>query len=415
MDFKKKRWIFIVLTAISYSAVWTFPYMIETYYIPVQQAFGFTNEQIGTMMSMFGIVSAIMYFPGGIFADRFSLKTLLSLAFLGTGLLGAITLMIPPLPVMMAVQFGYGLTLVLALWAAIIKFIRMVGNEDEQGKLYGWFFAFSGAAGALMGFGATALYDRLGQSVFAFKALVLFYILCTVLPALIFLITFKTAEAFPDTGSDDKINLKDIKKIIKMPIVWIMIVVVYASFIPKSTMTYFQGYLETYYAVPITLISVIAIIRVQGIRLVVSPASGWLTDKLHASSKTLMIGFIIGIVGGGILMLTPRTQGLAWLIILALFMYATLYNIGMSNYFIPISEAGIPAKYTGTITGFVSVIGFSSDIFYYNFAGGLIDANPDTGYTTIFAISLICCVVGFIFSLFLRKSIKTTRERKILD
>lgn len=83
MDFKKKRWIIILLVTISYGAVWQFPYMLETYYIPVQQAFGFTNEQIGSMMTVFGIVSVILYFPGGYLSDKFSVKALITVSYLG--------------------------------------------------------------------------------------------------------------------------------------------------------------------------------------------------------------------------------------------------------------------------------------------------------------------------------------------
>ena len=149
MDFKKKRWIIILLVTISYGAVWQFPYMLETYYIPVQQAFGFTNEQIGSMMTVFGIVSVILYFPGGYLSDKFSVKALITVSYLGTAALGFCMLLSPPLPIMLVIQFGFAVTTIFTFWGAIIKFIRIMGDDSEQGKLYGLFFAFSGIFGAL--------------------------------------------------------------------------------------------------------------------------------------------------------------------------------------------------------------------------------------------------------------------------
>ena len=324
MDFKKKRWIFIILVAIAYGGIWTFPYMLETYYVPIQKAFGFTNEQLGTIMMIFGIASALLYGPGGLIADLFSVKKMLSAALLGTTALGATVLTIPPLWVMCVIQFGYGITLVLIMWSALMKFLRMVGDEGEQGKIYGFFFAFSGLAGAIEGFVGTHLYDRLGQDLHAFKMLLLFYVVCVGVPSLLFAIFFNEKEAFAveETGDDNKIKLSQVPVILKMPFVWLLIGVVFFSFISKSGMTYFQPYLKEFFAVPVATISIIAIIRQQLIRLLTAPVAGIMTDRTGSSIKTMSFGMILGILAGAMMLMTPRTPDLAWVIILALMLTA---------------------------------------------------------------------------------------------
>ena len=386
MDFKKKRWIIILLVTISYGAVWQFPYMLETYYIPVQQAFGFTNEQIGSMMTVFGIVSVILYFPGGYLSDKFSVKALITVSYLGTAALGFCMLLIPPLPIMLVIQFGFAVTTIFTFWGAIIKFIR------------------------IMGFAATALYSGLGENITAFKALIIFFALVVAVPTLIFFVIFKEKEALPDTGSEEsKVNLRDLGKVLKMPIVWIMAIVVLCAYIPKSSQSYFQPYMSEYFAVPVAWISVIAIFRQQVVRLVANPLAGWLRDKIGASSIVMRIAFVIGILAFAMVLFTPLNPALAWVIVTSLCLVSALYNISVTCSFIPISEAGISAKYTGTISGFVSCVGYSSDIWFYKVGGGMIDANGFSGYQQIFILCLVSCVVGIAATFVLKKSVLKTK------
>ena len=408
MDFKKKRWIYIILVAIAYGGIWTFPYMLETYYVPVQKAFGFTNGQLGTIMMVFGIASALLYGPGGFIADLFSVKKMLATALLGTTALGALVLTIPPLWVMCVIQFGYGITLVLIMWSALMKFLRMMGDENEQGKIYGYFFAFSGLAGAIEGFVGTHLYDSLGQDLHAFKMLLLFYVVCVGLPSLLFAIFFNEKEAFSaESGDNNKIQLSQVTTILKMPFVWLLIGVVFFSFISKSGMTYFQPYLKEFFGVPVATISIIAIIRQQLIRLLTSPVAGIMTDRTGSSIKTMSFGMILGIIAGAMMLMTPRTPALAWVIILALMLTAVYYNTCMPSYYIPISEAKIPLKYTGTIVGIVSIVGFCSDIFYYKLCGYFLDAFGDKGYSIIFSMSLVTSIIAVVFAVLLYKNVKT--------
>lgn len=411
MDFKKKRWLLIILVAISYGAVWQFPYMLETYYIPVREAFGFTNSQLGTMMTVFGIVSVALYFPGGYLADKFSVKKLIGFSYLVTSLLGICMMLIPPLPVMLMIQFGFAVTTIFTFWGAIMKFIRIMGDEGEQGKLYGLFFCFSGIFGAIEGFAATALYSNLGENVFAFKALILFFALTIAIPTVFFLLFFKEKEAMPDIGGEDsKVNIRDLGKVVKMPIVWILALAVLLAYIPKSTQSYFQPYME-FYAVPVAWISIIAIFRQQVIRLIVNPLAGAMRDKMGtgSSSKIFRIAFIIGIIAFAAVLLTPVNPSFAFIIITSLCLVSALYNISVTVSFIPISEAGISSRLTGTIIGFVSCIGYSSDIWFYRVAGGIIDANGFDGYRMIFMFAAICCVLGFVMTFILRKYIEKTR------
>ena len=119
-----------------------------------------------------------------------------------------------------------------------------------------------------------------------------------------------------------------------------------------------------------------------------------------------MHGKLGGIVAGALMLLTPRTPDLAWVIILALMLTAVYYNTCMPSYYIPISEANIPLKYTGTIVGIVSIVGFCSDIFYYKLCGYFLDAYGPKGYSIIFSLSLVTSIIAIVFAVLLYRNVK---------
>lgn len=49
-----------------------------------RRATGATKTQLGMLMSAYGIVNFICYFPGGILADKFSAKSLIVVSCFGT-------------------------------------------------------------------------------------------------------------------------------------------------------------------------------------------------------------------------------------------------------------------------------------------------------------------------------------------
>ena len=47
-------------------------YAYTSYYVAFQTATGFTNTQLGLLLTVLGIASTILYLPGGYLADKFS-------------------------------------------------------------------------------------------------------------------------------------------------------------------------------------------------------------------------------------------------------------------------------------------------------------------------------------------------------
>ena len=83
-----EKWLTMGLLCLSGSVIFWLPLFSDIFYIPMQNAFGFTKTQMGLLLSTFGAVSLIAYFPGGWLADRFSPRKLITTALVITALAG---------------------------------------------------------------------------------------------------------------------------------------------------------------------------------------------------------------------------------------------------------------------------------------------------------------------------------------
>ena len=85
-----EKWLTMVLLCLSGSVIFWLPLFSDIFYIPMQNAFGFTKTEMGILLSTFGAVSLLAYFPGGWLADRFSPRKLITIALLITAFAGFI-------------------------------------------------------------------------------------------------------------------------------------------------------------------------------------------------------------------------------------------------------------------------------------------------------------------------------------
>lgn len=83
-----KKWGTLLLLATGAGIIFQLPYIRETFYVPIQKAMNLTNAQMGTLSSGYATVATFSYFVGGIIADKFSARKLLTFSFLITGVLG---------------------------------------------------------------------------------------------------------------------------------------------------------------------------------------------------------------------------------------------------------------------------------------------------------------------------------------
>ena len=88
----------IIIVAFGGAIIYGLPYFRYDYYDAYVAAYNLTDTQMGTFGSILGIFGMISYLFGGVVADRFSTRTILTVSLIGTGLGGFIHLLLPSGP-----------------------------------------------------------------------------------------------------------------------------------------------------------------------------------------------------------------------------------------------------------------------------------------------------------------------------
>ena len=132
-----EKWLTMGLLCLSGSVIFWLPLFSDIFYVPMQNAFGFRKTQMGLLLSTFGAVSLIAYFPGGWLADRFSPRKLITIALVTNALTGFIFSTLPSFEICLILFGIWGVTSAGILWSAMIKATRCWGTKEDQGKTYG--------------------------------------------------------------------------------------------------------------------------------------------------------------------------------------------------------------------------------------------------------------------------------------
>ena len=119
--------------------IFSLPFHLTRYFRPtILEAFAITNSELGDAFAIYGLTAMISYFPGGILADKFSIRHLMSGSLIATSV-GGIYLLYIPNSFELSLLYGYwGITSILFFWAALIKATRQWGGVFSQGKAFGY-------------------------------------------------------------------------------------------------------------------------------------------------------------------------------------------------------------------------------------------------------------------------------------
>ncbi|MDN3702013.1 hypothetical protein QWY96_15925 [Vibrio artabrorum] len=71
----------MIALIISGSVIYELPYLSYIYYDLLLESLNINNTEMGILMSVYGFIAMIGYFPGGWLADRVSARYLLSFLF----------------------------------------------------------------------------------------------------------------------------------------------------------------------------------------------------------------------------------------------------------------------------------------------------------------------------------------------
>lgn len=404
-----KRFLIIFILAFGTTAMYSLPYMKSSFYDPMQQALALSHTQIGNLLSLYGVVGMVSYFVGGWFADKFSVKKLISFSLIASGAIGFYFSTFPSYKGLILTFVLWGITTIMTFFAASVKVVRMQGSESEQGRIFGFYEGLSGISGTLISFIGLYLFGKFAEITVGFKYVVWLYSIASIVCGILLFVLIEDKKE--DNEKSENTSFKSIIKVVTMPKAWLIGIIIFSTYLVFSSLTYLSPYLSDVYVMPMTLVSAISIVRTYVIKMGASPAAGIITDKVGSSIKVMFVGFILMALSTVAYLIIPKDQSFIWIAIINMIILSAILFGFRGIYFASVSESNIPLESTGAVVGFASFIGFSPDAFYYTLAGNWLDKYGQAGYTYIFVLSVICAVLG-IFATFMLAKINKKEKMK---
>ena len=409
----RNRWFQLILLSASTGLIYQLPYLRYTFYDPMLEAFGYTNIQLGNLMSVYGIGSVICYIIGGILADRMSSKVLLSSGQILTGLAGFWFATFPAYPVALGLSFFWAFSTSLIFWPALVNYVRCLGNDKEQGRLFGLLEGTRGIIATAVGLGIVAAFNAAAGAVAGLKTAILLYAFINIgLGIVTFLVIpgEKKEDALAVVQTEKRSIVRDFATALKMPAAWLVTIAIFATMTCFICLGYFTPYLTGVMGATAAFAATIGTIRTWGLQIVGGTLGGVFADKIKSSSLTMILAFIIIAIGFGVMLILPSKPAFVMTATILMFLFGFAIYVNRGVYFATLTEAGVPANLNGIVVGFASAFGFLPDAFMYTVIGGWLDRYPGAkGYQMVFICAIVSAVVGGAASFLIYKNLKKNK------
>jgi len=391
----------MVLLCLSGSIMYWLPFISETFYVPVQEAFGFSKTQLGILSSTFGFLSLIAYFPGGWLADRVSPRKLISIALAITAAGGFVFSTTPSFEICVLLFGLWGITTSFIFWSAMIKATRNLASEKEQGRAFGILEGGRNSVDMVIGAILLAVFAYRGADDAALSEQIFIYASFALILAIIVWLIMKEDTTPRNDGQKVQTTLtfSGIIEVVKLPIVWLMAIIIMSAYCG-----YYGAYFFTPYATEVFELSSVVAAAISNAKLWIAAlaavVAGFIADKIGPAKAVL--GFFALMTSGFLVFaLLPGTPKLLPLLLINVAVISTAVYALRGIYFSLLEQGDIPIAVTGTATGLISVIGYTPDIFMPIIGGMILDATPGAGgyqkyFLFVSSLSFIGLIAAFI-------------------
>lgn len=399
---------YIILLILAGEAVFILPFVLaRVFRATVLDVFHVTNTELGYCFSIYGLVALGSYLVGGPLADKYPPRKLMGVALVLTACGGLVYANSPSLQTLQVLYGFWGFTTIFLFWAAMIKATRIWGGIDNQGKAFGFLDGGRGLVGALFGLMGVYVFSwfadtsvdatDVSQSTEAFRYVIW---ISSALVACIGVIVyfFLKSPNEMETQEREAITFPKIVSVLKLPSVWLLMVIILCAYFAYKTTDIFSLYAKVvmdYSEVDAAKTGTFLLFM----RPIVGLTIGFLADRSRPSLY-LCIGFALSILGACMFasgMLVVGNNGLYFLtiIITAIGVYSARVL-----YFAVLQEGKIPLALTGTAVGIISFIGYTPDIFSGPLTGYYLDGLPGPeGHYGVFWILAGFSAVGLLASI----------------
>lgn len=404
------RYLQLALLVLAAGAIYPMLYLRQVYQSTMLEALAISNSELGYLYSILGTAFLVSYLPSGWLADRLSPRFLISFSLVGTGLLGVWYAQLPDFTSLLVIYCGFGITTGLTFWASLIKRVKMIAGEAEQGRFFGVLDGGRGLVEALLATIAIALFaqvaDSAGGTALGLIRVIHFYAACCVLLGLALLLVRDPQAKAGEPKAGEKANLlDDLRTLLAIPELWLVTAIVFCGYHFFWATYSFSAYLqEGGFGLSATAAGLITTIKLW-MRPLGGIGGGWLGDRFSKVGVLAwaMVLAALGMVG---LIVLPSLRVLGVLVFLVIFIGLMTYAI-RGLYWAILDDCQVPLRVTGLAIGIISLVGYSPDVFLPLLNGWITDRFPGfLGYQIYFSYVVVMGLLGVVATLILNKRIK---------
>lgn len=369
--------------------IFEIPYIRNSFYVPICQTLNLTNQEFGVLSSIYSIVSLIVYIVGGFLSDRINSRWLLFLPFAGTGILGFWFSGFPDYGELKIIFALMGITTVMTFFSTGIRILKGLGDQYQQGRIFGWMEAGKGIFAGLAFFVIQILFESLGEGRFGFEWVIKAYAILNIM------LGIGVVLVVPDEYLYVKQTVsirQELKSVLLNPRVWIMCLVVFCAYSMYSILSFVPPFFLKAYSSSLEVSRSISTWR-YCMQIVGAILAGYLADKVKSSYKIIFMGFIIMLASLLVFIIQPYDMSSVMLGLLG-FIALSIAVYGVKGlYYAMLAENSIETSCIGGTVGLIAAIGYLPDTFMYSMVGNWIDAGLE-GYYKMFTCAIIITLVG---------------------
>ena len=402
-------------------AIFILPFHVTRFFRPsVMEMFDLSATELGAVQGVYGVMAMLAYFPGGPIADRFPARKLMALSLWLTAAGGLYMSTFPDYRGAILLWGFFGVSTSILFWAALIRSCRDWGGHTQQGRAYGLLDAGRGLLGAILASLGVLLFSLSfpegyataseADKTQALRSIILAYSGVTAAAGVLvwFVITDGHPRGEPELDEwepETESTSEHVIRVLSIPAVWLQALIILCAYVSYKG---FDNY--TLFAVQAYGLDEVEAARIATIGAWVRPfaaiAAGLVGDRLSAS-RTIAYLFALLIVSHLFFALTTPIPGAAWVILTNILLTCIAIYGFRGLYFALFEEAQVPAAATGTAVGFVSVIGYTPDIFVTLVAGILIDRSPGlAGHQHFYLFLAAFALIGLAASVTLARRVR---------
>ena len=402
----------VVILAFSGSVIFGLPFFRFDYYQVYLETYHLTNTQMGvfgTVIGMFGIFS---YLFGGVVADGWSVRKIIAFSLFGTGIGGFLHLLPLGFKGLLMIYALWGISTTFAFWPACVKAIRVMSDEDSQGKAYGYFEGLHNVGGALIAMVALAIFNwgasQMENEVRAMRYIILLYSSINVIMGALALFAVKDEKI---KLTKDHASFKGLAKAILNPAVWIICLVSFCNHVFCLSINYYIPYTTDILGAGVAFGAMLGIFKRFG-SIGGNVVGGYLADKF-GTRRLMLAAFVVMLTGQILILLTPAKNSSLLVVSILFVTMLVFFHMNYAMAWTMMSEGAVPLEYSGAAAGLICMAGAIPETFVTIMAGRMIDSNPGpVGYRHLFFFIAGVIAFGFVLILIWRWYLKHAKIDK---